>query len=1267
MVFTNNSTGPGTLTYLWDFGDGKSSTEKNATHTYSAKGTYDVALTVTSSEGCKEVLAKKEFINVANFTSDIEVESIICTGTTTVISNKSTPGANQTRWLIDGVEPYNWSSSTVSYVFMEPGNHTIELINTFGTCEQRSTKQVNVKARPYLTGFEVDILGDCGAPVEVAFKDTVAESVTRKWNFNYYSDYGVVHSTSRSSTYTYNSDNWYYASLSVVNAAGCSAEIIKQVGISKPLVGIYVVDGRSNVACDSLTTQFVARGTEAIATYSWNFGDNTAPSNAASPVHKYAKPGEYEVTLNYKTINGCTGTTTYRSVVVYEQPVAGFVMLTPEQVCGNNYVHFNGASTGSITWHIWNYGDNTGWQHERNYHRYEAAGVYDIGLIVTNGYCSDTLVKPALIKVSSPFPKIGAVTNTCEGTRGFVSIEDLSGAANKWTWDFGDGTTTTSYTTYRPFVTHTYTRLGNFKVILTTEGDNGCVLKDSTIAYITLKSQPILTIDNPTACINEPTGFHVRDLNENIYILSDFRDRYFFDKWEYADGSPINGSYSNDTYYWYKDVDGKITSNEIREDKIRLITTSYFFGCHDTTNYVPIRFKGVQAGFEVVKENVCFKSPVVFRDTSKVVGTNSITSWTWDFGDQVRETRTQGGIVNHIYANPGNYPVTLEVMDAGGCRSNTSSFFGYVRVTGPKAAFSLSTGNTVQLNSRVEFINNTNTANTNGITYSWDFGNGVTSAAYAPSYTYTVAGNYTVVLIAKNTQSQCADTARQVLTVRNFNTGFTKTASFIGDYGRCPPVRASFVNTSLNYTKLVWDFGDGDVLENVANPGHVYEKPGRYIITLNVYGYNGLTGTYRDTIVVSRPSASIDADDLSGCIRDKIVLHAPLHDGAQKYIWDFGNGYLSNAADSFSSHEYTAAGSFSPGLIVQDANGCAVSVRLQDKVIIHPDPVLSISPASGMVCKTNGVLLQATGAVDYQWTPVDGLSSAGIAAPTAHPVVPTTYTVHGTDGNGCMGTGSVNITVAEPIFLTIPANADICVGKDLRLNVSGASSYQWIKNTTGLSNTQGPDVVANPLSTSTYTVVGYDAVQCYSDTASIIVQVRALPTVNAGADKEVVYGSEVLLSPAASSDVVKWNWLPADYLSCDKCPSPVSKPFSAMEYIVEVRNNYDCAARDTILVKASCSAGDIYIPTGFTPNDDGLNDRFTVNGSGVRITSLRIYNRWGTVIFQRRNFLPNDMSSAWNGTYRGVEAPAGAYIYFVEMECNAGEKFTRKGTITLVR
>ena len=123
-----------------------------------------------------------------------------------------------------------------------------------------------------------------------------------------------------------------------------------------------------------------------------------------------------------------------------------------------------------------------------------------------------------------------------------------------------------------------------------------------------------------------------------------------------------------------------------------------------------------------------------------------------------------------------------------------------------------------------------------------------------------------------------------------------------------------------------------------------------------------------------------------------------------------------------------------------------------------------------------------------------------------------------------------------------------------------------------------------------------------------------------------------------------------------------------IQYIVKGTTAANCATTDSINIKVICRDGNIHIPSAFTPNNDGLNDRFGIGGQGVnKIVDFRIYNRWGEVVFLASSFTPGSASGQWNGRFRGMDAPSGTYIYVVKMECQPGQVFERKGTVTLLR
>ncbi len=210
--------------------------------------------------------------------------------------------------------------------------------------------------------------------------------------------------------------------------------------------------------------------------------------------------------------------------------------------------------------------------------------------------------------------------------------------------------------------------------------------------------------------------------------------------------------------------------------------------------------------------------------------------------------------------------------------------------------------------------------------------------------------------------------------------------------------------------------------------------------------------------------------------------------------------------------------------------------------------------------------------------------------------------------------------------------------------------------------------IASPASTTTYNVVGSDAYNCFKDTASLTIAVHDLPSVKLGPDVQIQGGLPYKLPAVASPDVTGWLWSPGDDLTCVDCPAPIATPRMETMYVVKVNNTWGCVAYDTVLVKLHCAIANVHIPDAFTPNNDGRNDKFYIRGSGVKIIHyFRIYDRWGGIIFEKHNFAIGDQSSAWDGYIKGEPVSTGTYVYVTELECSSGERFIRKGSVTVIR
>jgi gliding motility-associated-like protein len=94
----------------------------------------------------------------------------------------------------------------------------------------------------------------------------------------------------------------------------------------------------------------------------------------------------------------------------------------------------------------------------------------------------------------------------------------------------------------------------------------------------------------------------------------------------------------------------------------------------------------------------------------------------------------------------------------------------------------------------------------------------------------------------------------------------------------------------------------------------------------------------------------------------------------------------------------------------------------------------------------------------------------------------------------------------------------------------------------------------------------------------------------------------------------------------------------------------------------------VFVPNTFSPNGDGSNDVFYVRGKGLeRVKSLRIFNRWGQIVFEKRDFPVNDASAGWNGTFMGNRPHPDVYIYQVEVFCDNSEIIRFEGNVALIQ
>ena len=347
---------------------------------------------------------------------------------------------------------------------------------------------------------------------------------------------------------------------------------------------------------------------------------------------------------------------------------------------------------------------------------------------------------------------------------------------------------------------------------------------------------------------------------------------------------------------------------------------------------------------------------------------------------------------------------------------------------------------------------------------------------------------------------------------------------------------------------------------------------------------------------------------------------------------------------------------------IKDNNGCTNS---QNATITLNNIVTLDASADTTICEGTSYLIPASSnAAVISWTPSASLNNSNIATPTASPIVTTMYHVTATTGI-CSRTDSIKIKVNPSPVADAGTDISVCFGKIYQLNGSGGIAYQWSPSTyfTTASNIASPSVKAK--NNITYFLTVTNAFGCNSITPDAV-DVKVIPVVKifAGNDTIAAINQPIQLKVVETSiaGVTQYSWSPATFLNNAAIATPVAiLPFD-QHYIITGTTPEGCEGYDDILIKVY-KGPEIYVPSGFTPNNDGLNDLLKAIPVGIKeFRYFRIYNRWGQMIFSTRN-----PSVGWDGKINGTEQPTGTFVWMAEAVDYKGNLVSRKGVVTIVR
>ncbi|MFL5786960.1 MAG: PKD domain-containing protein [Flavisolibacter sp.] len=1237
IKFNDKSSGPGTLTYLWDFGDGNISNVVNPINTYSANGSYNVSLSVTSSLGCSDTLKRTSAVTIGGITTDFNTSTLCATNSATLINSSSLLPISSAWHFDDGSVVIGKDASKT---FANEGNYVIKLINDYGNCTDSVTKTITVHSLP-IANFTADSVS-CKIPFSVQFKNQTINGDTFEWdlgdgNKSYAKEPGFI----------YNDLKYYSVNLVATSSFGCTDSIrkINFIRIREPQVGLQKFKGCIPYDVTLIPSVFTE---DKVLSYAWDLGDGTT-SNIQKPNHTYSFQGTYPISLTIVTSTGCTSKTSIPDgVKVGNKPKAGFSFDLAD-VCASESVQFKDESTTADEY-FWDFDDGSSSTLKDPLHEFGDTGLLSIKHIVYNNGCPDTIIKDHIIHVRPPIANFQYFALCKNKPRTDYKFMDLSLGAKTWLWDFGDGTTSNLK---NPPV-HIFPGIGDYIVSLTVT--NGTCSHTTTekiqiIDYtINFSATPLV------ACKNSIHSFNIT--SDKLATFTDFT-------WYFGDLSPFLFNYNNTSAsHSYSDT-GQYTVKLGYHD---------FAGCYDVVekqNYITIF--GPKPHFKGIDTSGCKNLNTSFIDNTVNDGIHQVIKWEWNFGDGVSQSFNSPPF-QHTFANPGLYTVKLKVTDNYGCSDDTT-YQNLIRVSDLKVNWNVT--NETCPNAIINFYNQSSSS----YSYSslWDLGDGNYSISNSLTYAYSTNGLYSIKLKVKDATG-CIDSLTRLNYVKVDSPRANFTANNFSSY--CTPFQANFTNTSTYFNTISWDFGNWK--STLTSPSNYYTSTGDFDVILTVTSPGGCVSTKTQTVhIIKADQAKMTYAPTFGCTPLNVNLDAFSKMNAS-FVWDFGDGVIADTSINHLSHIYDNLGEFIPKVILKEPGGCIVTITGNDP-IINKGIFTHFALDNYFFCDSGYVkILDSTkyndAVTSYQWDMGDGIifTFPGQKVPIYQFTRPGKYTISlkASTVSGCSDSTTLilPVTVASKPLISITGDSTACINGSMNhfgeIERNDNSSLQWhwmFPNGKG-SESQYPVIQQYDKAGKFFVKAIATSSNGCADTVIKSITVNPIPVINLPTTVTMQPSFPLTMPVTYSSNVSSYTWTPSIDLSCSDCPHPIADIKFNSKYHVSVTDSNGCVNNADILVIVLCKDNNIFVPNTFSPNNDGSNDIFYLRGKGIsRIKSLQIFDRWGEIVFEKRDFPVNDQSFGWDGRYKGNKPIPGVYVYQFDVFCENNQILHYQGTIALIQ
>lgn len=524
-----------------------------------------------------------------------------------------------------------------------------------------------------------------------------------------------------------------------------------------------------------------------------------------------------------------------------------------------------------------------------------------------------------------------------------------------------------------------------------------------------------------------------------------------------------------------------------------------------------------------------------------------------------------------------------------------------------------------------------------------------TAATEIADITGAQSGQFYMLLITNYANQAGVITFQQTAGTASTNCAVICTIGASSTAPVCAGSTFSLSSTSLPGGTYSW-VGPNCFRSTDQNPALVTPPatPGTYTYTVTGVSNTGST-CYASALVTVLPGIQIGNDtSLLICNNTSVNLY-DVYDtaGLSSFNWTNGGTPVANpsSVNAAGTYQFAASGS----------QGCKDTARV----------TLAIGQVSGTVNVTNAncsgpgqiVVSNASGTSPFTYTisssPGSPQSGGTFSAPQG------SYTMTIADANQCTFSAPAVVGFDNTLQLSTIDDTSICAGRSVPLTTgSNAASYSWSPST-GLSSPSAASPLAAPASSTQYVVTATLGSCTKKDTVAVSINPSA--TVNAGPTQSIYSGGNAILQATVSGGA-SYSWTPPAGLNDPNVLNPLANPSSTTLYTLTVTSSSGCVSSDTVsvIVIPYC----IMVKNAFSPNGDGLNDKWSVydDFGCLKNVVVHVYNRYGNKVFESRNY-----NNDWDGTYNGKPVPDGTYYAIIEFTLITGKTKTVRSDVTVIR